>query len=252
MEIGNGGRKPTGELSIRERSAMSGEMSIRIVGVSPWDAPEGEVGRGVVLRTTRGDIRCILHHDPRGGEGERAGKTSRAIVWVWGARGGFAGPADGLYRDLAEDLKGEITSLRLDYRQPNVLHECVMDTLAGVSFLTGTGHDEIALVGHSFGGAVVISAAPFSERVKAVAALSSQTYGAQRAALVSPRPLLLAHGGADTRLPAYCSERIHDWAREPKELIIYPDAEHGLTERKDELRATLGDWLKANLRGDEA
>ena len=231
---------------------MSGEMSIRIVGVSPWDAPEGESGRGVVLRTTRGDIRGILHHDPRGGEGGRAGKTSRAVVWVWGARGGFAGPADGLYRDLAEDLKDEITSLRLDYRQPNVLHECVMDTLAGVSFLTGTGHDEIALVGHSFGGAVVISAAPFSERVKAVAALSSQTYGAQRAALVAPRPLLLAHGGADTRLPPYCSERIHDWAREPKELIIYPDAEHGLTECKDELRATLGDWLKANLRTDAA
>ena len=230
---------------------MSQEFSIRIVGVAPWRAPEGESGRGVILRTTRGDIRAILHHDPRG-EGGQAGKTDRAIVWVWGARGGFAGPAGGLYRDLAEELKGEITSLRLDYRQPNVLHECVMDTLAGVSFLTGTGHGAIALVGHSFGGAVVISAAPLSENVKAVAALSSQTYGAQRAALVSPRPLLLAHGGADTRLPPYCSEQIHEWARDPKDLIIYPDAEHGLTECKDELRAALGEWLKANLRTDPA
>lgn len=229
---------------------MSGEMSIRIVGVSPWDAAEGEMGRGVVLRTTRGDIRGILHHDPRGGGDGRAGKTSRAVVWASGARGGFAGPAGGLYRDLAEDLKGEITSLRLDYRQPNILHECVMDALAGVSFLTGTGHESTALVGHSFGGAVVISAAPFSERVKAVAALSSQTYGAQRAALVSPRPLLLAHGGADTRLPPRCSEQIHEWARDPKELIIYPDAEHGLAECRDELRAALGDWLKANLPSD--
>lgn len=225
----------------------SQEFSIRIVGVAPLDAPEGETGRGVTLRTTRGDLRAILHHDPPGGEGGQAGRTSRAVVWVCGARGGFAGPAGGVYRDLSEELKGEITSLRLDYRQANVLHECVMDALAGVSFLTGTGHSEIALVGHSFGGAVVISAAPFSESVKAVAALSSQTYGAQGAARVSPRPLLLAHGGADTRLPPRCSEQIHEWAREPKELIIYPDAEHGLTECKDELRATLRDWLAANL-----
>ena len=226
---------------------MSNEFSIRIVGVAPWDAPEGESGRGVLLRTTRGDIRAILHHAPPE-DGGRAGTTNRAIVWVWGARGGFAGPAGGVYRDLAEELKGEITSLRLDYRHPNVLHECVMDALAGVSFLTGTGHSEIALVGHSFGGAVVISAAPFSESVKAVAALSSQTYGAQGAARVSPRPLLLAHGGADSRLPPRCSEQIYEWAREPKELIIYPDAEHGLAECQDELRVMLRDWLRANLR----
>ena len=226
---------------------MSNEFSIRIVGVAPWDTPEGEIGRGVLLRTTRGDIRAILHHAPPD-DGEQAGKTARAIVWVWGARGGFAGPAGGVYRDLSEELKGEITSLRLDYRQPNVLHECVMDALAGVSFLTGTGHSEIALVGHSFGGAVVISAAPFSESVKAVAALSSQTYGAQGAARVSPRPLLLAHGGADSRLPPRCSEQIYEWAREPKELTIYPDAEHGLAECQDELRVMLSDWLRANLR----
>ncbi len=62
-------------------------------------------GRGVLLRTTRGDIRAILHHAPPE-DGERAGKTARAIVWVWGARGGFAGPAGGVYRDLAEELKG--------------------------------------------------------------------------------------------------------------------------------------------------
>ncbi|GIS65263.1 MAG: hypothetical protein CM1200mP3_15110 [Chloroflexota bacterium] len=50
-----------------------------------------------------------------------------------------------------------------------------MDTLAVVSFLAGTGHTDIVLVGHSFGGAVVIKGAPFSENVKGVIALSSQT-----------------------------------------------------------------------------
>ena len=107
-------------------------------------------------------------------------------------------------------------------------YESVLDTMAGISFLKGTGHTEIVLVGHSFGGAVVISAAPFSPLIKAVVALSSQTGGATNAADVSPRPLLLVHGEDDTRLPSRCSEMIYDWANDPKELVIYPGAEHGL------------------------
>ena len=152
-----------------------------------------------------------------------------------------------MYRDLAEELKSDITSVRVDYRLPNNLQECVMDTLVGVSFLTGTGHTEIALVGHSFGGAVVITATPYSEDVKAVAALSSQTFGARGVDRVSPRPLLLAHGASDTRLPPYCSEQIYSWAKRPKELILYPGAEHGLMECGPELRSMLSDWLRCNL-----
>ena len=219
---------------------MSSDLSIRITSVVPWDAPQGESGRGMMLRTTRGDVRAIVHHEP-------GIRTTKGIVWVWGARGGFAGPAEGLYRDLAEDLRGEVTSIRTDYRQPNIIPECVMDALVSVSFLTGTGHTDIALVGHSFGGAVVISAAPHSEEVKAVAALSSQTYGAQGAALVSPRSLLLAHGASDSRLPPHCSETIYSWAQQPKKLKLYEGAEHGLVECKDELRTMLREWLRAKL-----
>ena len=83
--------------------------------------------------------------------------------------------------------------------------------------------------------------------VKAVAALSSQTYGASNAGAVSPRPLLLAHGGADTRLPPSCSEQIYEWANEPKELVIFPGAEHGLVECQDELDAMLKGWLVDRL-----
>lgn len=219
---------------------VSSDISIRIVGVEPWEPPEGEPGRGMLLRTTRGDVNIIVHNN-------QEGRTTKGVIWVWGARGGFAGPAGGLYRDLAEELKREVTSVRVDYRMPNNIQECVMDTLVGVSFLTGTGHTEIALVGHSFGGAVVITAAPYSEDVKAVAALSSQTFGARAADKVSPRPLLLAHGASDTRLPPYCSEQIYSWAKRPKELVLYPGAEHGLAECGQELREMLGDWLRSNL-----
>ena len=218
----------------------SSDISIRIVGVEPWEPPDDEPGRGIRLRTTRGDVHVIVHNN-------QEGRTTKGVIWVWGARGGFAGPAGGLYRDLAEELKADITSARVDYRFPNNLQECVMDTLVGVSFLTGTGHSEIALVGHSFGGAVVITAAPYSDDVKAVAALSSQTFGARGADRVSPRPLLLAHGGSDTRLPPYCSEQIYSWAKRPKQLVLYPGVEHGLNECRDELREVLSHWLRNKL-----
>ena len=144
------------------------ELTLSIKGVEPWQPPEGQSGDGLMLHTTRGPIEAILHHDSNT-------PTRAGVVWVWGARGGFDGPAEGVYGALAEELKSGITSLRVNYRHPAVLPESVMDALAGVSFLSGTGHTEIALVGHSFGGAVVIAAAPFSPAVKAVAALSSQT-----------------------------------------------------------------------------
>ena len=218
------------------------ELTIQIEDVSRWTPHEDQPGSGILLHTTRGDIHTIVHSNP-----DPDYRTSKAIVFVWGARGGFDGPAGGIYGRLAEDLKYLVTSIRIDYRLPNVITECVLDTMAGLSFLSATGHTEVALVGHSFGGAVVIAAAPFSPMVKAVVALSSQTYGASNAGAVSPRPLLLAHGGADTRLPPNCSEQIYEWANEPKELVIYPGAEHGLVECQDEIDELLKDWLISRL-----
>ena len=216
------------------------DLTLQIRGVESWQLPEGEMGEGLILSTTRGDIEAIIHQDA-----ERP--TRKAIVWVWGARGGFDGPGDGIYGVLAEELKGGITSLRINYRQPGVLHESVLDTLAGVSFLKAMGHTDLALVGHSFGGAVVISAAPLSPLVKTVVALSSQTYGASNAAEVSPRPLLLAHGAEDKRLPPRCSEMIYEWAQEPKEIVIYPEAGHSLYQCKDELHDLVARWIVDKL-----
>ena len=218
------------------------DLTIRIEDVSRWTPHEEQPGHGVLLHTTRGDIHTIVHNNP-----DPEYRTTKAIVFVWGARGGFDGPAGGIYARLAEELKYVATSIRIDYRLPNVLAECVLDTMAGLSFLQATGHSEVALVGHSFGGAVVITAGSLSPMVKAVAALSSQTYGASNADAVSPRPLLLAHGGADTRLPPSCSEQIYEWAREPKDLVVFPGAEHGLMECRDELDALLKEWLQHNL-----
>lgn len=216
-------------------------LELRILAVEQRPPQEGQPGIPLMLNTTRGSIKTAYHQalDPKA-----------AVVWVWGARGGLDGPAGGIYATLAEEMLPDgITSVRVDYRIPNDIPECVVDTLAGVSLLKGLGYTSVALVGHSFGGAVVISAAPFSDEVKAVAALSSQTLGAQNASQVSPRPLLLVHGEADTRLGPHCSKQIYDWAKEPKELVLYPGAGHGLSECKEQLHDLLKGWLKQKLKG---
>ena len=209
---------------------------MRLHGAAVKELPDGQLR--AILSTSRGDVRCILH-TCEGGTG--------AVVWVGGALGGFFGPG-GLYEALGIELVGEgITSLRLDYRQPSVFHECVLDVLGGVSFLKGLGAGRVALVGHSFGGAVVIKAGELSPLVVAVAALSSQTYGAQDAANLAPRSLLLVHGTEDSHLAPAASQWIYDRAQEPKELVFMEGAGHRLQECQDELRALLKSWLAGKV-----
>jgi hypothetical protein len=153
-----------------------------------------------------------------------------------------------MYARLAEAFQSQgITSLRLDYREPGVFPECVLDLLAGIAFCKATGYDPVVLVGHSFGGAVVIAAGAASSHVRGVVSLSPQTYGAHGAGLLSPRPLLVVHGKSDTRLPYSCALQIHQWAREPKELVLYDGAEHRLDECRVELEKLLEEWIPATL-----
>jgi alpha-beta hydrolase superfamily lysophospholipase len=136
-----------------------------------------------------------------------------------------------------------VASLELAYRHPGDLKECVADVFAGVEYLTAVGYPRVVLVGHSFGGAVVIAAGAASPSVVAVAALSSQTSGAGAAGRLSPRPLLLAHGTADEILPARCSRDLYRQANEPKQLILYPGCRHGLDECRGALDRDLLAWF---------
>jgi alpha-beta hydrolase superfamily lysophospholipase len=149
--------------------------------------------------------------------------------------GGFDGPA-GVYKELASRLieKG-LSTLRISYRQPGEFEECVLDVLGALSFIKGMGGGSVVLVGHSFGGAVVIKAGELSPAVTAVAALSSQRFGTSTVENLAPRPLLLVHGTADTILPSEASQDIYDRARQPKRLTLIEGAGHGLMEAKDDL-----------------
>jgi len=212
---------------------------MRIEDVTGIDFPAGDVGEGLRFRTSRGSFNAILH---------RAPDTDRAVIWVCGASGGFGGPGPGTYARMSERFVGEgITSLRLDYRLPNDVFECAMDLLAGVAYLKSADHKPVVVVGHSFGGAVVIAAGANSEHIKGVVALSPQTYGAGMAGQVAPRKLLVVHGKADTRLSFSCGQQIYDMAQEPKELVLYEGAEHRLEECRDDLEELLGKWIPETL-----
>ena len=225
-----------------EGHPQSEEELMRVEEVGRIDLPAGDVGEGLRFKSSRGSFNAILH---------RAPNTDKAVIWVCGARGGFGGPGPGTYARLSEKFVDEsITSLRLDYRYPNDVFECTLDVLAGVAYLKSAEHQPVVVVGHSFGGAVVIAAGANSSHIKGVVALSPQTYGAGMAPQLAPRRLLVVHGKADTRLTFACGQQIYDMAKEPKELVLYEGAEHRLEECRDDLEDLLGNWIPETLAAD--
>ena len=189
------------------------------------------------LNTNRGVIQALM---------DVAEGQPGAVVFCGGAGGGpyaVLGPGDEVYRRLASTLAGKgVSSLRLNYRQPGELMECVLDVLAGCSFLKGIGADRVVLVGNSFGGAVVISAGQLTPIVVAVASLSSQLHGTMQVQQLG-KPLLLIHGDNDHILRHAASEDIYVRAMAPKRLVIFPGAGHGLRECAPQLFDELEPYL---------
>jgi dienelactone hydrolase len=180
--------------------------------------------------------------------------ATTAVAMVGGADGGFEGPAEALYPTLVEDFAARgIASLRLDFRIhkfPNDVDEGVYDLLHGIGALEERGVRRIGLVGHSFGGAVVIEAGIRAPSVAAVATLATQTAGAQRTPELAPTPLLLVHGRDDTRLSPECSQLLFDLAGEPRRLELLDGATHSLRQRREEVRRLLLEWFEAHLLGN--
>jgi pimeloyl-ACP methyl ester carboxylesterase len=110
----------------------------------------------------------------------------------------------------------------------------------------------VVLVGHSFGGAVVLNAARIAaEQVIGVAALSSQTAGVENLTGLAPRPVLFVHGEEDEVLPDRCSRDLYAMAEQPKQLILYPECLHGLDQCRDSLDRDLLRWIEATVAGDQ-
>lgn len=205
------------------------------------------------LDSGRGPVVACYHPAPEGGP---------VVVMVGGGDGGLDGPA-GLYPLLVPDLEAVgVGALRVDFRIhqfPGPLEDGVHDVLVALEHLATLGVERCGLLGHSFGGAVVIEAALVTReratsapsrratRVTSVATLASQTAGAQRVSELAPVPLLLIHGLEDIRLSPDCSRWLYAMAGEPRRLELLEGATHSLRQRHDDVRGLLVEWFADTL-----
>lgn len=208
----------------------------------PIAARTGRLRNGclpVILSTDRGDVACRF---------SPCGTAAAAALWVGGG-GGFDTPAKGLYPRLADQLMADgIASLRVRFRDPLDLVEATFDALAGLAFLEQQGGKRVALVGHSFGGAVVIQAAAASRLAHTVVTLATQSHGADAVARLGPHcSILLIHGQADRVLPPSSSRYAYELAQQPKRLLLCPDADHSLDQAADEVHRVVRAWIVEHL-----
>lgn len=190
----------------------------------------------IFLRRAEGEVHCHLYDAP----GAAAG-----VILVGGVGGGFDSPARELYPRLCDELADEgVVALRVRFRHSTNLDESVKDVIAGASYLAERGVRHVGLVGHSFGGAVVVRAADRLESARAVVALATQSHGADGVGALGPRcAVLLIHGLEDEVLPPRCSTHVHERAAEPKRLLLFPGAGHSLDEVHVQVHDAVREWL---------
>jgi fermentation-respiration switch protein FrsA (DUF1100 family) len=153
-----------------------------------------------------------------------------------------------------------LSVLMIDYRGygrsqgdfPNE-QQVYQDAEASWRYLTQTRQispQQIVIYGHSLGGAIAIELASHHTNAAGLIVESSFTSMRQMVDYTSPRsifptdllltqkfssltkvsalqmPLLLIHGGADQKVPAWMSQALYDAASEPKQLYLVPLAAH--------------------------
>jgi len=194
----------------------------------------------VTIQTSRGNILCRHYEAPL---------ASAGILFLTGAHGGWSSPAKGLFPRLSRIMAGRgFQSLQVCYRHPNVLDECVLDSLAGLADLQQIGVSRAACIGYSFGGAVAIQTAAASPAVQTVVTLATQSYGTNPIRyLPSNCSTLLIHGTADTVVPLSCSQYVYDLAHEPRQIMPCEGADHSLDFVAATLYRVITEWLQKNF-----
>ena len=170
--------------------------------------------------------------------------AENVVLMCGGAMGGVLGPADAMYFELAEFYAAHgIGTVRVGYRRPNDLGECLHDLAAAADLCTRSGATRFITMGHSFGGAVALNAGmAFRDHCAGVVLLATQSAGCEHADQIGDTPLLLLHGDTDHILPHMASEMVRMIAG-TGELVILPGAGHLLTEAAVELRERLSSWV---------
>lgn len=223
-------------------------------GMSPLDSlgvmamqsvPVDEDLDHLELYTSRG-LLTVLWHGPSDAEA--------VVVCVGGAMGGLLGPDQGLYQRLGQALPERgVGVMRVDYRRPNDLSMCELDTIAAMELAGRHGARRFVPLGHSFGGAVALRAAMHLDRVSApgVVTFATQSAGCENAAVLGDRNLLFFHGTNDQILPPQASEMVRMMAG-TGEVALLDGADHLLAPAGGLIFERLIDHLPAVLSDQES
>jgi alpha/beta superfamily hydrolase len=174
--------------------------------------------------------------------GSSATPDRTAVLLLSGAGGGVTGPSS-IFLSAAcklATLGRGVPALRLDYRYPSDVAACVADARAGMAYLRDLyGLERFVLVGWSFGGSVVFSAAEEDERVVGCVAVGSHAAGAEGIEKLRPRPVLLMHGSGDNTASVGCAQRLwHMYGDGDRMLQVFEGDDHSLSrnaERAEEM-----------------
>jgi pimeloyl-ACP methyl ester carboxylesterase len=172
--------------------------------------------------------------------------AERIVVTCPGAMGGLLGPGRGMFHQLGMRLSAKgIATIRVDYRRPNDLESCVLDTVSAIDLAAQRGASKVITVGHSFGGAVAVNVgAVLPQAVAGVCTLSTQSAGCEIAHRLAPRPLLLIHGSDDELLPPHTSEVVNQLAGGHGDVIIVPGEGHILADDSGAILDRVVSWVR--------
>lgn len=211
----------------------------------------------VTLHTSRGDVEYRYYHSlgfhgfgDSPSEQAQPQAKAQAAIFVGSVEGGWDTPGeDDLYPNICQALnKQGISSLWVQYRKSTSLIESILDVLAGIFFLRSQQFTSIALIGHSFGGAVTLQAAAASDMVKAAVVISTQLYGIDAASrLRKDTSTLFIHGLDDNLLSPLCSIQAFNRVQGSKELILLNKVQHDLTAVSHDIEKKITTWLVEKL-----
>ena len=194
--------------------------------------------RPAVLDTSNGILETRWYEVPQ---------AQAAILWLGDTGGGFDSPANGLFDRLAESFKDQgVASLRVQYRKPADATQNGLDALVSAFMLQRLEVARLVVVAWGVGALGALEATRGFETVAAVALLAP--YGLKPGAAAGlGRPLLVLHGTADRVAPTQGARDLLAQAEEPKRIVYYPEADHGLQTVAAEVEADLAAWLARQL-----
>lgn len=188
--------------------------------------------------------------EPAGSVASEAG-----LIFVSGVDGGFVEPVDGIYERTANRFaKVGLHSVFVKYRDPGVLGPSVNDAMAAAKYLRSRGVKRMAILGWSFGGAVITNSAVRIPEVRTVVGFAPQSRETEAVGDFSQQSILLFHSDEDENVPFYASEQILAEVPEGVKKEFHPiyGADHLLTGRADEIDPIVNEWLGRELELDSA